>query len=163
MKSRRAQLFMIEVVVSVSVMVILVTALFAFQNITPPPTASDDLSNDLETAVLALKETRILYEYFDAAKEAYLNNEILLATNDFELNIVRAIEGSVQDVVSFTIKLYYNDNGFVLIDIANEVPIPGSTSLTSYELYSPGHYSDTYGYTTDNYRFLVIGWYEVGA
>jgi hypothetical protein len=166
-RKRRGQLFMIEVIVSVSVMVILITSLFAFQNISPPPIRTDHLVHDIEVAVLTLKEHGILYEFFDASKNSFFDEGIPLPeTDETERQVVRALTTSLPTIVSLTIQLFYFDettNTSIIINSANNVPIPPAASIQSYEYYSPGHYSEIYGYTTDTYRFLVLAWYEVAS
>lgn len=161
---RKAQLFLIEVIISVSIMVILISALFSTQTITPPADDVNDLPAKAEAIIIALKENGLLYNYIDAAKTAFLGGSELASTNSTEIEIIHAFTAGLPLTSQFTLRLYRNSGAsYQLIDIANKVPIPGGANVANYEHYIPGYNSPTYGPLFEEYRFQVLLWYNIAG
>ena len=159
----RAQLFIIEVVVAVTVLILLLSGLFSIQNNQSPTQSVDILEGQVINVLDALKESHDLYNYFDAAKAQYLQGSSLSDTVDTAMTVIRAFENTLPATASFTINLYYQISGnFTPIDRLNVVSIPSNVQLTSVEDISMGHYSTGNALVTDTYRVQVLAWYEVG-
>ena len=163
MKQKRSQLFVIEVLVAIGVIIILLSTLFSSQNFSEP--SQDNPSEDLaylENAVLAAKDSGILYKYFDDARTAYLGGSSLSSTDPTEQALVNSLKASLPENFQFFVSLYYDANSndtYVLIDLANQnaVQLP-DTSLLVYEYYSPAHNSANNGPVYERYRFQVTAW-----
>ncbi len=159
----RAQLFIIEVVVAVTVLILLLSGLFSIQNTQSPPQSVENLEYQIEATLDALKDSHALYNYYDAAKERYQAGSTLADSNDTALVIINAFRTVLPEAAEFTILLYFRISGsFTPIDRLNEVSIPSNVQLTSVEDISMGHYSPVYGLVSDTYRIQVQAWYEVG-
>ncbi len=162
MKSK-SQLFVIEVLVAVGVILILLTTLFSAQNFSEP--IKDDPSTELkymENAVMELKRNGILYEYFDAARQAYLSGTPLSANSPVEQKLIQSIQSSLPSNFEFLVSLYHdvNDNGtFTLIDLANQnSPQSADSNILVYEYYSAAHNSVASGPVYERYRFQLTAW-----
>lgn len=162
MKSK-SQLFVIEVLVAVGVILVLLTTLFAAQNFSEP--IKDDPSVDLsymENAVKELKENGILFEYFDAARQAFLSGSPLSSSSATEQKLIASLRASLPSSFEFLVSLYHdiNDNGtFTLIDLANQnSPQSADSNILVYEYYSGAHNSQVDGPSYQRFRFQLTAW-----
>ncbi len=163
MRGRKSQLFVIEVLIAVGVLLVLLSTLFASQNFSDP--INDDVTSDqvlLEKAISSVRTSGALYEYFDAARQEFLNGGDLPSTNQTEITLIQGISAALPSNFRFSVRLYsdLSSNGtFTLIDLANqEVPRTGAEQLIIYEYYSSSHYSEIFGPVYHKYRLQVIAW-----
>ncbi len=161
--NKRSQLFLIEVIVALSVLIILISSLFAAQNFPAPSKVDNSKSLDvLKSVTQELQSSGLLAKYEEAAKQQYLNGSFLKDTNATEQQLVTAIYAGLLPNTEFSVKLFYDTNGqgnFQLIDIANQdVPQIAVQQTTSFEYYSPGYYSSVYGPSFDAFKFVITSW-----
>ncbi|RMG20862.1 MAG: hypothetical protein D6732_28290 [Methanobacteriota archaeon] len=159
----KSQLFVIEVLVAIGVILILLTTLFSAQNFSEP--IKDDPSSDLkylENAVRELRESGILFEYFDAARQAFLSGSPLSSSSTVEQKLVQALKASLPSNFEFLVNLYHdiNNNGtYTLIDLANQnSPQSPDSDILVYEYYSAAHNSMNAGPVYERYRFQLTAW-----
>ncbi len=161
-KYRRAQLFVIEVIVALTVLIVLVSILFTPQSLSPPPNQSD-LAGDGQNALSLLVKSGNLWKYFEAANYSYYDNTtgiILDANNDTKQPIANTIRSSIPLIANFKAFVYrYNNlsDAWDRIDILNyEAYTPSGIDVEVVEYYFPGYYD-----LFIPFKFQLNLWFEV--
>ena len=160
-KYRRGQLFLMEVIISLTVLFALVTILFSNQQLSPPPTSSnlDEVGNNI---LNLLRDNDDLYEYITDANYSYydLGSTQFDSNNITKVNIFETIESAIPILANFkTFVFRFNPSTLLWdqIDIINfEAYTPSGSDITQTELYIPG-----FNGVFDEYRFQLSIWYEV--
>ncbi|MDH5401512.1 MAG: hypothetical protein OEZ01_04400 [Candidatus Heimdallarchaeota archaeon] len=159
-KYTKSQLFLIEVIVSLSVLIIIVTALFSTQNFTPP-ISTTNLQESGENAIKLLVESGELFLYFEAAFNNYdLNNLTLLSESDpSKIPVMNTITSSIPSIANYKATAYrYNSTqlDWQQIDIVNYESDSSGFDVVDVEYYAPG-YNGIY----QEIIFRLFLWYEV--
>ena len=160
---RRGQLFLIEVIIALSVLVVLIAALFSVQTFSPP---LDDttLRQNGEAAISTMVDNGLMYKYLEDANYSYYteNEYILPPTNDTKIDVTTTIEGMLPSVANF--KVYtqrYNttSSSWDQIDIVHvQESFPSGSDLTIVDYYSPGFNGNFV-----QFKFQLFLWYEVSS
>ena len=155
------QLFLIEVIVALTVLMVLITVLFSTQTISPPPTETN-LNESGSNAISALVESGELWNYYDLANESYhvLGKARLEVSNVTKISVTNTIRSSIPVIANFKAYLYrYNSTllAWVQIDVINfETNDPTSSDIVVVEHYSPG-----YNGVFAGFKFQLNLWYDV--
>ena len=160
-RHRKAQLFIMEVIIAVSVLLILVTALFSTQNFSPPPEETN-LGERISNAIESIIESGELYDYITSANTSFYvdGNSILDAGNQNKADVKNSILASLPAIASFkAFTLRFNETTQIWqrIDVVNyEIVLP-SIGVELIEQYIPGFRG-----IFAQFRFQIYAWYEVG-
>ncbi len=161
-KYRRAQLFVIEVIVALTVLIVLVSILFTPQSLSPPPNQSD-LAGDGQNAISILVASGNLWKYFEAANYSFYDNNtgiILDPNNDTKQPIANTIRSSIPLIANFKVFVYRYNNisqAWDRIDIINyEAYTPSGIDVEVVESYSIGYYD-----SFTPFIFQLNLWFEV--
>lgn len=158
---RRGQLFLIEVIISLSVLLILVTTLFATQNFSPP-VGTSNLQQRGEQAIEALIESGDMFAYLEASNDSYYvqDNDIMDANDPLKIAITETIYASLPVIANFKVHVERNNtisSFWEQIDIINfELSLPSSGNLVIIEHYIPG-----FNGVFDEFIFRLSIWFEV--
>lgn len=160
-KFRKGQLFLMEVIISLTVLFALITILFSNQQLTPPPTTNnlDDIGNNI---LNLLSEDLSLYDYITNANYSFytLGSSLFDSNNQTKLDIFNTIKAGIPSLANFkTFVFRYNPSNALWdqIDIINfEAYTPSGSDITQTELYLPGFRG-----FFDQYRIQLSIWYEV--
>ncbi len=158
---RKAQLFLIEVIISLSILVILITALFSAVNFTNP-TNTVDLHNRGVNAINSLEDSGDIYTYFDQANYSYytLKEDIFDQTNITKKNVENTIMSNLPLIANFKAFTYrYNNtiNTWEQIDVLKfENELPSGNDITVVEYYCPG-----FNGNFAEFKIQLFIWYEV--
>lgn len=159
---RKGQLFLIEMIIAVSVLLVLVTTLFSTQTITSPsdPNTLDGIGDEV---IDLLVDSGYLYEYFGMANYSYytLGQGTFDQLNSTKVLIGDTIASNIPLIANFKVQTWrYNP---VLVQwesidtINNEATTPTGTDISVTEFYIPG-----FNGGFDEFRFVLNIWYEVG-
>ncbi len=162
-KYRKGQLFLMEVIISLTVLFALVTILFSNQQLSPPPTTNnlDEIGNNI---LNLLHEDDDLYDYLVEANFSYYNLGLTLldSNNASKVDIFNTIKSAIPILANFkTFVFRFNPvtSLWDQIDIINfEAYTPSGSDITQTELYIPG-----FNGIFDQYRVQLSIWYEVQA
>ncbi|MCY3411664.1 MAG: hypothetical protein INQ03_08545 [Candidatus Heimdallarchaeota archaeon] len=165
---RRGQLFLIEVIISLSVLLILVTTLFSTQTFTQPVDTSD-LYTRGENAMTTLIDSGYLESYFYGANWSYYfklgeitEQPPFLYENDniTKSRVIDTIESSIPSIANYKAHTErYNpvDGVWDDIDTINYfASLPQGYNIVVLEYYCPGILG-----VYDQYKFRLYMWYEV--
>ncbi len=164
---KKGQLFLIEVIVALTVLMVLITVLFSTQTISPPPTETN-LNESGSNAISALVESGELWNYYDLANESYhvLGKSRLEVSNVTKISVTNTIRSSIPVIANFKAYLYrFNSTLFAIdpsiawvqIDVINfETNDPTSSDIVVVEHYSPGYNGAFAGF-----KFQLNLWYDV--
>ena len=158
---RRGQLFLIEVIISLSVLIILVTTLFATQNFSPP-VSTTNLQQRGEQAIEALVESGNMFSYLNGANNSFYiqGNDIMNENDPLKLAVIDTLYSSLPIIANFKVHVerFNKINLFwEQIDIVNfELSLPSSGKLVTIEYYMPG-----FNGIFDEFVFRLSIWYEV--
>jgi len=159
--SKSGQLFLIEVIVALSVLLVLVSALFSLQTFSPT-TSTTNLEERGASAIESLVETGTIFTYFDSANNSfYILDERNLDEGDVsKTSVTETIDTSIPIIAEFKVFTYrYNItiSEWELLDTINfEVTTPSSNDISTLEYYSPG-----FNGVFAEFKFQLILWYEV--
>lgn len=158
LKSKKGQLYLIEVLVALGVIIIMMVSLISFQVKSPTVEYETSLEHDILTIFTALDEQGILANYIKADNE---NN----ATVKSSLRAI--IEDTFSTLLPLSVQyngsLYKHDsvsNGETIWeqrDSLNIINAPDSTEIYSVEYFIPG-----YGTTLITYKITLQAWYLGG-
>lgn len=157
---RRGQLFLIEVIVGLTVLIILVTTLFSVQTFTPPQSTSL-LDTRAEAIIQSLEDSGAIYKYFYSARQNYLQtNSSLDNTNSNKTLVGDTISSSIPLIGNYKAFTYSQIGGsWTQIDVVHfDASLPSGTDFTVVEFYCPG----IYGSFTP-FKFQLYLWYEVNV
>ncbi|MHA2402929.1 MAG: hypothetical protein ACXADH_08080 [Candidatus Kariarchaeaceae archaeon] len=158
---KKGQLFLIEVIVALTVLMVLITVLFSTQTISPPPTETN-LNESGSNAISALVDSGELWDYYDLANESYhvLGKSRLEVSNVTKISVTNTIHSSIPVIANFKAYLYrYNSTllAWVQIDVINfETNDPTSSDIVVVEHYSPGYNGAFAGF-----KFQLNLWFDV--
>ena len=161
---RKAQLFVIEVIVAVSVVILLLSSLLSVQTLNDPPADVSELYDTAEAVVEALVESGDFYKYVDAAYSAYLASNTLSDSDVAASVIVKSLKAALPSTAKFKAFLSIRTPAgqFSAIDSLNSDPIPSQVEIANYQFFIEGYYSPVRGHVNEAFIFLVQAWYEVG-
>lgn len=163
LKSRRGQLFLIEVIVALVVLIILITTLFSIQTFSPPPSQTN-LQERGENVIDILEINGIIYDYFDLANDSYYidNNRTVPSSNLVKTQVINTISSNIPTIADFkAFSERYNPilGNWERIDIIKfDTDIPNGVEIEVAEFYSPGFYGEF-----DQFKFQLLIWYEVNV
>ncbi|MHA2250251.1 MAG: hypothetical protein ACXAD7_07810 [Candidatus Kariarchaeaceae archaeon] len=161
---RRAQLFLIEVIIALTVLIVLVTILFSSQTLSPPQDQTN-LDARGSNAINLLVESGELWTYYEFANYSYytIGNKIFDENNVTKLGISNTIESAIPLIANFKVFVYrYNTTAisgeeWVRIDIINfSADSPTGSDIVIVEHYSPG-----FNGVFVPFKFQLNLWYEV--
>ena len=161
--NKRGQLFLIEVIIALTVLVILVSVLFSIQSYTPSVEA-DDLTDNANTIIDTLVESGLMYTYLDQANYSYytVEDRFLDVANQTKIDVKNTIINGIPSIANFKVFTErYNETVSLWdpIDSINlEQSLPAGTDLTLVEFYTPG-FNGVYA----QFIFKLYIWYEVSA
>ncbi len=159
--NRKGQLFLIEVIIAISVLLILVTTLFSTQNFSPP-VQNSNLQESGEQAINSLVENGKLFTYLEGANYSYyqLGDDIWDETNSTKIDTANSIEASLPLIANFKVFTdRYNEvsNTWEQIDVINfAFPLPQGYDISIVEYYTPG-FNGVYA----QFKIKLFVWYEV--
>jgi hypothetical protein len=160
---RRGQLFLIEVIIALSIMIILITALFTLQNFSSP-TSNTNLDERGNNIIDSLVDDGLLFEYLEQANYSYyiVGSNIFDPQNTTKIEVYNSILAGIPTIANFkafTERYSKTDNAWERIDIVNyELDLPTGSDIYTVEYYTPG-FNGMY----DQYKFTLNLWYEVDA
>ncbi|OLS25437.1 MAG: hypothetical protein HeimC2_18930 [Candidatus Heimdallarchaeota archaeon LC_2] len=160
-KYRKGQLFLMEVIISLTVLFALITILFSNQQLTPPPVTNnlDEVSNNI---LNLLSEDEDLFKYLTNANYSFytLGSSLFDSNNATKVSIFNTIKSGIPILSNFKTFIFrFNPStpSWDQIDIINfEAYTPSGSDITQSELYIPG-FQGLY----DQYRIQLSIWYEV--
>ncbi len=163
---RKGQLFVIEVLISLTILIVLVTALFSTINFSPPPSSSQ-LEEIGENVLDRLVETGEIFSYFEDANYSYytLYEDIFDNSNETKKAVSDTITSSIPLIANYKAFTYrYNETvidleqvGWEQVDIINfETTLPVKNNIVIVEYYTPGFYGQFV-----EFKFQLHIWYEV--
>ena len=162
---KKGQLFLIEVIIAVTVLIVLVSALFAIQSFSPPPSDSN-LKDRGDNIIENIRNSGILFDYFDAAFYSFyiLKNRNIDNSNSSLFNsqnaVVKDIDAGLSSITNFkAFTERFNDTTgeWERLDTINfEVILPRGNDIVAVEYYTPG-YNGVYA----QFKFILFLWYEV--
>ena len=160
---KRSVLFIVEVIIAISVLLLLLGGLFAVQNRITPATDLSKLYDRVEICVNGLVEKRTIFDYFDAVN-ATLNSSLGVSDkNAMKLLITQALMTALPVTASFAIftSIIDDSNLSLVVDVINGPVNPISEPAVHYEYYSQGYYSQTSSsFVFTSFKFAVQAWYE---
>lgn len=154
---------MIEVIISISVLLVLVTALFGTQQLSPPPDSSN-LQEVGENLLDAISNSGKLWEYYEDANYSYytLDLRVFDSLNETKLDIINSIKSSIPLIANFkafTYRFNPSTSSWDFIDTINfEAYTPSGSQITFVELYTPGFKGNF-----EQFKIQLSLWYEVQA
>lgn len=160
---RRGQLFLIEVIIALSIMIILITALFTLQNFSAP-TANTNLDQRGNNIIDGLVESGLIFDYFEQANYSYyiIGSNIFDPQNQTKIDVSNTILAGIPTIANFkafTERYSKTDNAWERIDIVNyELDLPTGSDIYTVEYYTPGFHA-----VYDQYKFTLNLWFEVDA
>ena len=162
---KRSVLFIVEVIIAISVMLLLLGGLFAVQNTSTPSNNLDKLNERIEICVEALIEKGVVFDYFDTVNNRVLNSSFGVSDkNETKQLIIQAVTTALPITALFSIStsfLHNDSNEFLVVDVINGPINPISKPTTYYEYYTQGYYSQlTNSFVFNSYKFAVQAWYE---
>lgn len=158
---RKGQLFVIEVLISLTILIVLVTALFSTINFSPPPSNSQ-LEEIGDNVIDRLVESGDLFSYFDGANYSYytLYEDIFDNSNATKKAVSDTIASSIPLIANFKAFTYrYNttEANWEQVDIMNfETTLPVKNNVVIVEYYTPGFNGQFV-----EFKFQIHIWYEV--
>ncbi len=156
---RRGQLFLIEIIVALSILFVLIAALFSTQEFSPPADTSnlDQLGQEI---LSTLVNSRILFTYLEQASYSFytLNQLIFDSTNETKVLVFDTIQSGIPLIAGFKAFAYQMTAGqWDRIDKVNaEAYIPGGSETVVNEYYTPG-----FNGVFTEYKFQLWLWFEV--
>ena len=158
---RKGQLFVIEVLISLTILIVLVTALFSTINFSPPP-SSTQLEEIGDNVIDRLVDSGDLFRYFEDASYSYytLYEDIFDNSNETKVAVSDTITSSIPIIANYKAFTYrYNDTvtEWEQVDIINfETTLPVKNNIVIVEYYTPGFYGQFV-----EFKFQLHIWYEV--
>ncbi|MHA2503262.1 MAG: hypothetical protein ACXAE3_10360 [Candidatus Kariarchaeaceae archaeon] len=163
MANRRGQLFLIEVVIALSVLIILISALFTVQTF-EVTNSSSNLAESGNQAISVLVESGLMVDYLRQANYSFytLGDTFFDSLNQTKLNVEYTVDGILPPLANFKILVErYNPSAATWdrIDVLNlEQSLPGGSEIVTVEHYCPG-----YDGLFDQYTVQIQMWYEVSG
>lgn len=158
---QRGQLFLIEVIIALSVLLILVTTLFATQTFTTP-VEDTNLQERGEAVLVSMRDSGQLYEYIDGANYSHYTLGVdiwdLEDQNVTKIDTKKNIEASLPLIANFRmITKRYTNGIWDQIDVLNfETALPSGYDISIVEMYIPG-YNGIYA----QFTIKLYIWFEV--
>lgn len=156
---KRGQLFLIEVIISITVLIILVTAMFSTVNFSPPVDTSE-LYESGENAIDILVETGAMEAYVLTANYSYytLDETLVDVDNADKVVVDETISSSIPLIAEYKAYTYkFDGNEWKQLDIVNfDASISSGSDIAVVEYYMPG-----FDGVFEQYRFQIYLWYEV--
>jgi type II secretory pathway pseudopilin PulG len=158
LKSKKGQLYLIEVLVALGVIIVMMVALISFQVKTPPVDVDSSLEHDIMTILIALDEQDLLTNYIKADNED---------NNASKTALGKSIEDTFRTQLPLSVQ--YNGTLFryesvisgITIwetrDSLNSISAPEGMEIYSVEYLIPGYDS-----TLITYRIIIQAWYLGG-
>ncbi|MHA1911384.1 MAG: hypothetical protein ACTSYA_06785 [Candidatus Kariarchaeaceae archaeon] len=158
LRSKKGQLYLIEVLVALGVIIVMMVSLISFQVKTPPVDVESSIEHDIMTILIALDEQGILANYAKADNE----NDIASKTS---------LGASIEDTfrTQLPISIQYNGSLFRYDSVINGITVwetrdslnsifaPDDINVYSVEYLIPGYDS-----TLITYRIIILAWYLGG-
>ncbi|MCH8907959.1 MAG: hypothetical protein IH840_12795 [Candidatus Heimdallarchaeota archaeon] len=156
---RRGQLFLIEIIVALSILFVLIAALFSTQQFSPPADTSnlDQLGHEI---LSTLVDSDILFTYLEQASYSFytIGETIFDNTNETKVVVFDTIESGIPLIAGFKAYAYQMNAGqWDRVDIVNfEAYIPSGSETIVNEYYTPG-----FNGVFVEYKFQLLLWFEV--
>jgi hypothetical protein len=159
--NKRGQLFLIEVVIALSVLIVLISALFSvqtFDNSQPNETLFDNGQQAIDLMV----DNGLIFQYLGEANYSFytLGSEFFDPLNETKQEVEYTIDGILPPLANFKVFTErYNPTTLTWdpIDVINlEQTLPTGSEIVSLEQYFPG-----FGGVFDQFTFQLMIWYEV--
>lgn len=156
---RRGQLFLIEIIVALSILFVLIAALFSTQQFSPPADTSnlDQLGHEI---LSTLVDSDILFTYLEQASYSFykIGERIFDNSNETKVLVFDTIESGIPLIAGFKAYAYQMNGGqWDRVDIVNfEVTLPSGSETIVNEYYTPG-----FNGVFIEYKFQLLLWFEV--
>jgi hypothetical protein len=158
LRSKKGQLYLMEVLVALGVIIVMMVSLISFQVKTPPVEVESSIESDIMTILIALDEEGLLANYAKADNENNLAVKTTLG-NSIENTLRTQLPLSVQHNGSL-LRYVSVVNGITVWetrDSLNSISAPDDIEIYSVEYLVPGYDS-----TFITYRIIIQAWYLGG-
>ncbi len=149
-KKKKGQLFMIEVLISVSFLLLLTSLIFQAKQTLPENNLQQDPSKDVYATLNSLRINLDLDAYIQAAIN---NGGVLPGDNAQKLVVKNALQGALGTQYKFRLTLIDQNTGDIL-DTINDNLVPGSKTTLFFIFYNVFTVYDTQG----QYTIVVTVW-----
>ena len=163
LRSRRGQLFLIEVVIALSVLIVLISALFSVQTFQKNQ-PNESLYDNGKQAIELMVDNGLMFQYLSEANYSFygLGSEFFDPLNSTKLEVKYTIDGMLPALANFKVFVErYNPSlsNWDQIDVVNLVQnLPTGSEIITVEYYCPG-----FGGVFDQYTFQLQLWLEVSG